>query len=199
MKMRNLSFIAGLVASVFFMSADRAEAQTATSRTGALAASDQLVASGVWDYGSCLNSDSNLPPVPGTSPYIDATGGTEVLLDGLKFLQKVIRYDNPSCDSGKGYTVVRSSPDKNCAVATYNHFCAGAPKNFVIKTGVWDFGDCAGGDRNFCPGLSYSDKNGATVTYSSAFCASGKARCTVDSKGFGATSCEIARYIHTCE
>lgn len=176
-----------------------AEAQVAVSSTGAISPHDQLVASGVWDYGSCLNNDSNLPPVPGTSPYIDASGGSEVLLDGLKFLQRVIRYENRSCASGKGYTVVRSSPDKNCAVATYNHFCTGAPKNFVLKTGVWDFGNCAGGDRNFCPGLGYSDKNGATVTYASRACASGKARCTVDSKGFGATSCEIARYIHTCE
>lgn len=175
-------------------------AQSRASISGKLSQFDQQIGSGIWDYGSCLGNDSGLPPIPGSHGYISAVGSKVVLVQGLKTFQKVVHYQNDECDSGRGYTVVRSPGEtRNCAAATYNHFCKGAPSKMVIKTGVWDYGSCAGGDRGLCPGLGLSAKNGQSVRYKTNKCASGVARCTVESKGFGKTSCEIARYIHTCE
>ena len=183
----------------FLFTANNAMAQKKVSLTGKLSQFDQQIGSGIWDYGSCLGDDDGLPPLPG-NPYVSAVGGEVVLVQGLKMFQKVVHYANDECESGKGYSIVRSAGEtRNCAAATYNHFCKGAPSKMVIGTGVWDYGNCAGGDRGFCPGLRYSDKNGASTTYKTNKCASGVARCTVESKGFGKTKCEIARYIHTCE
>ena len=197
--MFNIKNVLFVVVVAMLASLSHAQEARRVNRTGVLNLFDQLVDSGVWDFGSCLNNDDGMPPVTG-SPYISANRGELVKLDGLLFKQEIIHYQNNECESGKGYTVIRQSAGvRSCAVATYNHFCKGAPRNTVLKTGVWDFGNCAGGDRHLCPGLGLSAKNGENVTYRQPRCASGYTKCTVDSPGFGKHSCEIARYIHTCE
>lgn len=194
MRLSHLLLLAGVL--IFGLNA---QAQKKVSISGKLSQFDQQIGSGIWDYGDCLGNDSGLPPLPG-SPYVSAIGGEVVLVNNIETYQKTVHYDNPECQSGKGYTIVRTGTEtRKCAAATYNHFCKGAPSKMVIKLGVWDYGNCAGGDRNFCPGMKYNSTNGATTTYKSKHCASGVARCTVDSAGWGVNECEIARYIHTCE
>lgn len=66
---------------------------------------------------------------------------------------------------------------------------------YLLKTGVWDYGDCAGGDSNMCPTFGYVAKNDSE-TYSEPRCASGIARCTETAVG---DDCVVASYVHRCE